>query len=461
MAKLRQPRAWIPWAAVIAFILVTGFGARFFGGVGTSGDEPHYLIITQSILEDGDFDIKNNYIDQTYKKFFADDIEPHVNAKITESSDPHWYSVHGPGLSLLLLPFVMLLGYKIGPIVFMIVAEVIAIIAGVILARTITEKKWSLFIGALFALSVQMFAFAGHAYPDMVVGAIVPIVCYLVYRNQHRPWVEIVIGLLCVLLAWLHVRMGLVAGSVILIALWNIWKLDERRSQKIFRTFLLLSPFVLGLAMMQVLFYNWFQAWTPLGIWKGDSRMFMVNPLKVLLAWAFDPSKGVMILSPIWFMAVIGFIQWFRQGKRLLLLVLAVTLPSILLQANFLDWGAGWCPPGRYLVDFLPAFLPAIIVGFQEMINYRLLKGIAYVLAGIQATIAFLTVYWNVGLSVTGGPSPFFITLKEKLHLDVLPVQFFNFQADPSTAGWILSAAGTIFALFLVIFWKKAKITSP
>jgi hypothetical protein len=29
-----------------------------------SGDEPHYLIVTESLIDDGDVDVKNDYLDR-------------------------------------------------------------------------------------------------------------------------------------------------------------------------------------------------------------------------------------------------------------------------------------------------------------------------------------------------------------------------------------------------------------
>src|SRR5919201_4441008 len=35
-----------------------------------TGDEPHYLIMTQSLLRDGDFDLRNNYEQKDYLEYY-------------------------------------------------------------------------------------------------------------------------------------------------------------------------------------------------------------------------------------------------------------------------------------------------------------------------------------------------------------------------------------------------------
>src|SRR5688572_22561004 len=36
-----------------------------------TGDEPHYLLMTQSLLRDGDFDLRNNYEHMDYLEYYS------------------------------------------------------------------------------------------------------------------------------------------------------------------------------------------------------------------------------------------------------------------------------------------------------------------------------------------------------------------------------------------------------
>jgi len=48
-----------PWLGAIIFLFVWSLTTH--GKYSASGDEPHYLMITQSLAADGDLDVANNY----------------------------------------------------------------------------------------------------------------------------------------------------------------------------------------------------------------------------------------------------------------------------------------------------------------------------------------------------------------------------------------------------------------
>ena len=54
-----------------------------------SGDEPHYLVIAQSLWRDGDLKIENNHQRGDYREYFEPDLEPHY---LTRGTDGEIYS---------------------------------------------------------------------------------------------------------------------------------------------------------------------------------------------------------------------------------------------------------------------------------------------------------------------------------------------------------------------------------
>ena len=73
------------------------------------GDEPHYLVITQSLLKDGDLQIENNYAARDYAAYFGGDIRPDY---LVRGRDGQIYSIHAPGVSAVVLPTFALLGFR-------------------------------------------------------------------------------------------------------------------------------------------------------------------------------------------------------------------------------------------------------------------------------------------------------------------------------------------------------------
>ena len=66
-----------------------------------AGDEPHYLVIAQSLWRDGDFKIENNHQRGDYREYFSRDLDPHY---LTRGADGEIYSIHPVGLPMLLAP---------------------------------------------------------------------------------------------------------------------------------------------------------------------------------------------------------------------------------------------------------------------------------------------------------------------------------------------------------------------
>jgi len=65
------------------------------------GDEPHYLIVAHSLVEDGDLDVADDYADGVFAGYHPDFLSPHYKLGIREGSR---YSMHGAGYPLFLAP---------------------------------------------------------------------------------------------------------------------------------------------------------------------------------------------------------------------------------------------------------------------------------------------------------------------------------------------------------------------
>jgi hypothetical protein len=66
-----------------------------------SGDEPNYLMVAHSLIEDGDLDLADDFRQRAYAAFHPGVLSPHYRAGWREGSR---YSMHGVGLPLLVAP---------------------------------------------------------------------------------------------------------------------------------------------------------------------------------------------------------------------------------------------------------------------------------------------------------------------------------------------------------------------
>ena len=82
-----------------------------------SGDEPHYLVIAQSLWRDGDLKIENNHTRGDYREYFnRPDLAPHF---LRRGVDEEIYSVHPIGMPVLVAPVYAAGGYD-GTVAFFI-----------------------------------------------------------------------------------------------------------------------------------------------------------------------------------------------------------------------------------------------------------------------------------------------------------------------------------------------------
>ena len=72
------------------------------------GDEPHYLVITQSLLTDHDLAIENNHARGDYRAYYASPLKP--DYRVT-GLNRTIYSIHPIGISVIVAPAFALAGY--------------------------------------------------------------------------------------------------------------------------------------------------------------------------------------------------------------------------------------------------------------------------------------------------------------------------------------------------------------
>ena len=93
----------------ISFAAYVVLGLNSVRVLGLGGDEPHYLIITESLLRDGDLQIDNNHQQRDYRSFYPRELRPDY---MQRGQNGAIYSIHAPGLPALLMPVYAAAGYR-------------------------------------------------------------------------------------------------------------------------------------------------------------------------------------------------------------------------------------------------------------------------------------------------------------------------------------------------------------
>jgi hypothetical protein len=259
------PMAILPWAAMLAAVgsgirlrqrwqerrdpLIAGVCAFLFfsacaWGVSPSvpgGDEPHYLIITQSLLEDADLRIENNHARGDYRAYFGGELRPDF---LKRGIDGEIYSIHAPGLPALIAPAFLIGGYH-GVVLFLIAVSALASALAWHLAFLATARRdaaWFGWAAVTFATTTAFHTFS--IYPDGLGGVLVLTGVWALLRAEAeraagevriRPW--LLHGAALALLPWLHSRFAVLAGVLGILILMRLlgtrngrWRTTRARS---------------------------------------------------------------------------------------------------------------------------------------------------------------------------------------------------------------------------------------
>jgi hypothetical protein len=133
--------------------------------------------------------------------------------------------------------------------------------------------------------------------------------------------------------------------------------------------------------------HHWYGVWDPEHIYPSNVSL-ATSPLRNIPAMLFDVKRGALIYNPALLLIFVGLAPWFKRNRRMLILAILAILPSMAILSVFNAWQGGYAPTGRYLVDFLPVFFPAMAFALM-VLKQKWQKALAGLL--ILATL-FITI---------------------------------------------------------------------
>lgn len=381
------------WAWLTLSILCLSLG--FFHVVSTlpgplHGDEIHYLVMTISLLHDGDLNLLNNYNSPEMLQLNRFPVEPHL----MYNAFGRGYSSHEPGLPVLLvLPYA--LGGRSGTVWFMTVLAVIAAMQIFVTARFLgIRDRTAMLLTLAAAVNVPFIMMSGKVFPDMAGAALLAVACRWMLADSRRS--RHVMGAVALaLLPWIHIKFILFTGLVT--AAWLL--INRRRCRDIFSLFLPSVISMLAMAVFQHILYGDF-------IYTVRARSGgLGSPLPGIIGLLYDREAGLLVFAPVFIPAFLSMLfQWNRS--RFLSALALVSIMFWIISGAWIDWHSGHCPPARYLVPLLPLIALFAADVFREP-GYRARKIIWTVLwiasllqvAGVAASIPETAIVHNDGIN--------------------------------------------------------------
>ena len=373
-------------AALAAYLLL--LSGRIVPAHPLTGDEPHYLIITESLLSDGDIDLADEYGDKAYRKFYPGDLETH--AFPGGRGEPGLYSRHLPGLSVFLTPFYWL-GAKAGPfaarfsgrpgleretLVFgaragMCVLTALLVAAFYVLVLGSTGRRGlSLVAAGLFALTPPLFFYSHLVYPEIPVALVLLLVFDRMIRRRAGSVAAFALaGAGLAVLPFFGIKY-VVLSLAAFIAVVAARRRDFRSSPGRMAAFL--APVALAAAAFLFMLWTMYASLAPVSIYVGAERAKEFAPLAFLnttpgefatriVGQFLDQRMGLLPYAPLLFLAFPGFVFFKRLAGRQPAMIAAALFGSFWIFVALAPYWGGYCPPGRPLlpVVWIPALFAA------------------------------------------------------------------------------------------------------
>jgi len=316
------------------------------------GDEPHYLVITQSLLSDHDLQIENNHRRGDYHAYFQGELRPDY---LQRGINGQIYSIHAPGLPAIVAPVFALLGYP-GVVIFLVLVNAAAAALAWTVAWRVTGSAAAAWFGwSVVALSEPYFVQTFMIYPDAIAGAIVmfALATLTLDRQASVPRLAMT-GVALALLPWLHMRTVILALPLAVVI--------AARHGTIQR----LAAFSAAPIASAVGWFGFF--WSIYGTLDprapyGSARQMALDSLpRGAVGLLFDQQFGLLPNAPVYLCAAAGLVVLVRRHRRLAIQMIIALSPYAATVAAFQMWWAGYTTPARFLVPvLLPLAIPAAV----------------------------------------------------------------------------------------------------
>jgi hypothetical protein len=339
LARLR--RAFVPAVAVL-YALVSVQVQR---QVGPQGDEPHYLMVADSLLRDGDVSLEADYREGRYAPFFTEGLlEPHFRVR---GRHGEVYSTHALGLSLLVLPAYAASGYPAVSLFMALLAAITAVLVRDLVAAVLDEASADI-AGWLVALSPPLVHYAGLVFTEVPAALVTALVLREALRARDTSMRRAFgVGLALAFLPWLNVRYAIVA------AILGLFWVSARPAARSVAAFA--APGVLSLLAIGAYHHALYGFYDPRRVY-GRHLEFALDTLKEgLPGLLLDQEFGLLVYAPIFVLALPGVSSLLRRHVRLGVAVTTLVAAVFFTAGTWHMWRGGFNPPARFLVPIVPA----------------------------------------------------------------------------------------------------------
>lgn len=402
----RTIEGWSVNTAAIALfaagVIVAGAAAQRLTGTALfpSGDEPHYLVMAQSLWRDGDLKIENNHQRGDYREYYPEDLEPHY---LTRGVDGEIYSIHPVGMSVLLAPVYAVAGYP-GTVWTLIVMGALAgAIAWQWTVATLNAPGAATFAWAAIALSAPFMFNTFTVYPE--IGAALAVMFAFTATLSATPtsgltrWIAI--GVAIASLPWLSTKYAPMSAALLLVVCLRASPpATFLRSSKVWSVVAIYAISLVAWFAFFYLIWGTPLPMAPYGALVQTSPMNLISGAPGLL---FDQEYGLLAFAPVYVLAATGLYQMWRRGGELRRLSAEITFVFVALLAMvgaFGIWWGGTSAAARPIASGLPLLMLPIAMAFRSAPVASPRRAAQHLLLWISIGIAVTLTFSENGLLI-------------------------------------------------------------
>ena len=360
------------WAAFLFLATVTLLAWEDRGWFPPTGDEPHYLVLADAMLDHGSVEVSAAYREAFRERLLPGDpdSEPLSGRMHVWNRSRGLFVFHAPGL-----PAVVAMPYAAGGViaaklVLVLLNSLLVPLAWLATGAFTSSIRTRIVATVACCLCAPFLQFAGQIYPDMLAGVIGLSASALVMTRgwfapdcTHRwDWMTATsVGLLPVL----HLKFGVLGAWLLLplvgLVLRDMWSWSRGRRSFPWRLLAGLSPFALGCALAGL--YNWHAYGDVKGPYQGNGVVLDPQAIAVFLGLHLDRQQGFVMLNAAFILGVFWCVTFLRDYRFRGALGLCAGYTILTLNAFHPNWYGGDSFAGRFGIPFLLTALPLFLHG--------------------------------------------------------------------------------------------------
>ncbi len=409
----RWPVAAVTLAIAVATFAASGLAASRLTSTPLfpSGDEPHYLVISQSLWRDGDLKIQNNHQRGDYREYYESDLDPHY---LRRGTDQEIYSIHPIGISVLMAPVYAAGGYRGVVAALILMAAAAAAIAWRWTVATLNAPGAATFAWAALALTAPFLLNTFTVYPEIAAAlAVIFTFVWTLPGEKQRPGLGrwLAAGFAIALLPWLSTKYAPMSSALLLIVLLRLANAESKSEPASSVGSLLRNPkawtLVAIYAASLLAWFAFFYAYwgTPLPM-APYGTMVQTSPLTLRKGGPgllFDQEYGLLALAPVYVLAGTGLYRMWRLGGPLRRQAVEITCifgTLLAMVGAFGIWWGGASAPGRPIVSALPLLCLPIATAFRAAPAGSPLRAAQHLLLWVSIGIALTLTLAQDGLLI-------------------------------------------------------------